>query len=81
LSKLRDTEHTQLVTEMRHRIAELELQVSISTTTTTTTNTAAATTLVVGTKITEITNYNKNWFRQVKDRKHPVLYLKSITVK
>jgi len=27
LTKLRDTEHAQLVTEMRRRIAELELQV------------------------------------------------------
>jgi len=27
LAKLRDTEHSQLVTEMRRRIAELELQV------------------------------------------------------
>jgi len=30
LTKLRDAEHTQLVTEMRRRIAELELQVCMS---------------------------------------------------
>jgi len=29
LMKLRDTEHTQLVAEMRRRIAELELQVCL----------------------------------------------------